>query len=130
LPAATPLTYGGVIVATDVLLLLHAPPPVLTVTRDDVPEHITTEFVAVGVTLTVTFFVLTQPLTVYDTVVIPAERPERIPVPEPIVAAVVLLLLHVPPASVFVKVIDEVAHTLTAPPITAGSAETVTIAVV
>jgi hypothetical protein len=50
-------------VATDVLLLLHAPPPGVTETDDEVPEQTTTEDVAVGVALTAILFVLIQPFS-------------------------------------------------------------------
>ena len=58
--------------------------------------------------------------------------PGAIPVtvlPVPKVAKAVLLLLQVPPGVPSVNVVEDPAHTLVAPPIEAGKALTLTVAV-
>jgi hypothetical protein len=54
--------------------------------------------------------------------------PEETPVAvAPLIEAIAgLLLVHVPPPTVLVKVVDEPTHTLVAPPIAAGAGLTVT----
>ena len=56
--------------------------------------------------------------------------PDDIPVTEPVepttVACAVLLLLHVPPLTVLVKVVERPTHTAVAPPIAAGEGLMVT----
>lgn len=66
---------------------------------------------------------------VYTIVVVPATRPDTTPVPAPIVATEVALLLHVPPVLVLLSVVVAVAHTCVAPVIAAGVAFTVASAV-
>ena len=56
------------------------------------------------------------------------EIPLTIPVDAPIVATAVLLLLHVPPATVLLSVILDPTHTADVPVIAAGIAYTVTVA--
>jgi hypothetical protein len=78
---------------------------------------------------TVTVVVLMQPeASVYVTEELPTLTPVAIPVVDPTVAMLVLLLLHVPPAEASYKVVIPPAHTLPFPVI--GSiALTVTAAV-
>jgi hypothetical protein len=121
---------GGLIIATDESTLLHTPPVTLTDTVAVAPLHITADDVAVGVGFTVMFFVLRQPYNEYVIVALPAATPVTTPVAEPTVAVDALLLLHVPPASVFVNVVDADEHTVLAPVIVAGIGVTETTVVV
>ncbi len=52
---------------------------------------------------------------------VPADMPEIIPVADPIVATVVVPLIHEPPALPSANVTAEPAHTFNVPVITAGS---------
>jgi hypothetical protein len=60
---------------------------------------------------------------------LPAMPPVTIPVPVPMVATFVLLLLHEPPAAPSLNVIFKPEHTVEAPAITPGDAIVVTDAV-
>ena len=60
---------------------------------------------------------------------VPAKTPERIPLPEPIVATVVVLLTHVPPVKPSLSVVVAPVQTVDDPAIVAGNGLTVTIAV-
>ena len=63
-------------------------------------------------------------------VTLPAATPLTTPVPAPTVATDVLLLVHVPPGVVFVKVVVAPAHTVDEPGVMAdGRAATVTVLV-
>ena len=66
----------------------------------------------------------------YEMVGVPAEIPVTKPVPVPIVAREVLLLLHVPPIVTSDKVVVEPTHTFIVPVIAAGTGLTVMIFVV
>jgi hypothetical protein len=59
----------------------------------------------------------------------PEARPDTIPLRDPIVATARALLLHEPPVVVLLNVVVLPTHTLVVPVIAAGSAFTVTIAV-
>ena len=63
-------------------------------------------------------------------VVVPANTPVTIPVEEPIVATVGVLLLHVPPVVASLNVVVEPSQTVNVPVIPAGDGLTVTIVVV
>ena len=60
----------------------------------------------------------------------PAETALMVPLVAPMVATVVLLLLHVPAPDALVRVADVPAHSESVPPILAGRAITVTTLVV
>jgi hypothetical protein len=64
-------------------------------------------------------------------IVVPAVIPETIPVPEPTVATVMLLLLHVPPDVILLSVVAAPAQMAIVPVIAAtdGFTETVTVPV-
>jgi hypothetical protein len=68
-------------------------------------------------------------VSIYDIVATPPTSPFAIPVDEPMVAMVVLLLLHVPPGVPSVNVAVEPTHILYDPMINDGSGLMVTIAV-
>ncbi len=59
--------------------------------------------------------------------VVPANRPETIPVPEPTLAIVPELLAHVPPAGVLVSVVVVPGQMLVDPAMAAGTGFTVTV---
>ena len=95
----------------------YVPPPV---TVNEVASELTDTRVAI-----------VQPVgNVYVIVVDPPDTPVTTPVVEPIVAIAVLLLLHVPPADVFVSVVVLPTQTLVTPPIAAGNGSIVTKVVV
>ena len=117
-PAATPDTMPDVpMVATPVLLLAHVPP--LVVDDKVVVEPAHTEVVPVitaGSALTVYTAVPTQPpLTVYEMVVVPAAKVVTTPVPDTIVATLVLLLVHVPPLVGLLSVLPLPTHAANVP---------------
>ena len=60
---------------------------------------------------------------------VPAVMPDTIPVPAPIVATAVLLLLQVPPVLVVLRVVVCPTHALVLPVMAAGSGFTVATAV-
>lgn len=62
-------------------------------------------------------------------ITVPFDTPHITPLELPIVATAGLLLLHVPPVLVLVSVVQSPLHTLSEPPIAAGSVFTVTTAV-
>ena len=117
-------------VATDVLLLLHAPPDVasLNVVVEPV-QTVVVPAIKEGKALTVATFVALQPVArEYDIVDVPDDTPVTMPV-VPIVAIVVVLLAHVPLPVASLKVVVEPAHTLAVPAIADGTGLTVTILV-
>lgn len=60
---------------------------------------------------------------------VPAETPETMPVPEPMVATLVVVLLQVPPG-VLDKVVVDPGHVVVIPDIGDGGALTVTVVIV
>jgi hypothetical protein len=131
-PTVTPVTIpvDEPMVATDVLLLLHVPPPVALdnvvvapTQTDNVPV------IAAGNEFTVTTLVAAHPVTgsVYDIVDVPAVIPETTPVPEPTVATVIVVLLHVPPLVALLNDVVDPAHTDAVPVTGAGNGLTVTV---
>ena len=98
-PATSPERIPEVpIVATLRLLLLHVPPEVALLSAVTAPAHtLPVPEIGAGATFTVSIAVLKQPAASwYVTIVVPEDRPEIMPVMEPIVATDVLALLHVP----------------------------------
>ena len=105
-PADTPVTTPVLIsiVATVTSLLLHVPPPVTILKGVVWPTHTAPDPVIGDSAFTATPMVTTQPApVVYDIVTEPLELPVIMPDTDPIDAINVLLLLHVPPPTVFVK---------------------------
>jgi hypothetical protein len=81
--------------------------------------------------VTVTALIAVQPVPVlYVIVAIPVVAPVTMPVLLPAVATMGLLLLHVPPGVLFVKVTDEPEHRVAVPPMAAGGRFTVIVFVV
>lgn len=100
-PTATPVStpVEEIIVATDVLPLIHVPPAVASLSVMAEPMHTPgPPVMAAGSGLTVTAVVMIQVVgSVYVMVALPGATPVTTPVPEVTVAIAVLLLLHVPP---------------------------------
>ena len=105
-PAATPVKMPDVpTVATLVLLLAHVPPTVADESAVEAPTHtVDKPVIAAGAAITVTTTDVPQPpLKTYEIVVVPAVIPVTIPLKEPTVATEVLLLLHVPPVTLWAR---------------------------
>ena len=120
---ATPVTVPSV--PTDAmpgLLLLHVPPAVGSVSDVVCVAHtIVVPAIPDGNGFTVTVAVMRQLVgSVYVIVVVPAFIPVAIPVPDIIVAAVILLLPHVPPVDGSVKVAVVPTHNVLVPTIATG----------
>ena len=129
-PAVTPVTTPEpeTTVATEVLLLVHVPDGVASLSVVVNPEHTAkVPVIFAGNGLTVITLVLIQPVgNVYVIVDVPATRPLTRPVPELTVAAVVLLLLHVPKGVASLNDVVRPAHTVADPVIATGNGLTVT----
>ena len=114
------------IVAIELLLLLHAPPAVVSFKFIVEPTH--TGFVPViaVIGLTVTIVVVKQPvLSKYVIVVVPAAIPVTLP-DDPIVAIAVLLLLHEPLPDALLNVVVKPTHTFAMPEMAVGNGLIVT----
>ena len=127
-PVTTPVLT--VTVAIAVLLLLHVPPPASLNVVVSPEQTVRLPKMAVGSGSTVTTAVIKQPVddNVYVIVVVPTVPPFTIPVADPIVA-LVLLLVHVPPPVASLNVVVSPKHTLRSPSIAVGTGFTVTTAV-
>ena len=117
-PVTTPKPFT---VATEVLLLVHAPPPAASVRVSGTPRHTKVPPLMLpgsGRAFTVLEAVaiaMPQPLDmVYDMVTVPDDTPMTWPEPST-VATVADPLLHTPPATPSVRVICEPTHTLAGP---------------
>lgn len=117
-------------VATEALLLVHAPPLVASFRLVVSPtQTLDVPVTDAGLPLTVTTFVARQPdANVYDIVAVPADTPVTTPEAS-IEATTVLLLLHVPLPVTSLSVVVEPAHTLAVPVMADGTALTVTVVV-
>lgn len=120
----------GPTVATPGLLLLHVPPVVASLSVTAYPWQMVVVPVIGATVVTVAVREAIQPAgVVYRIVLVPAASAVTIPEERPIVAVVVLVLLHVPPgiASLRVAVLPE--HNSAGPVIAAsGLTETVVAA--
>jgi hypothetical protein len=127
-PVTTPVP--ATTVATLVGLLLHEPPPVKLVSVVVPPSHTCkVPVIGNGTGFTVATAVLKQPVpSVYVIVVVPLEIPVSTPVVTSIVPTAGVVLAHVPPGVVVVSVVVPFTHTCKEPPILAGNAYTVTVA--
>ena len=109
------------------LLLLHVPPAGAEFNVVVNPTQTFNEPVIIGLGLMVTGVVTIQPAAdVYVMVAVPAIEPVTIPEVDPI-PALVLLLLHVPPAGVEFKEVVKPTHTFVVPVIAVGLAFMVTM---
>ena len=122
---------AAVIVATDPLELIQVPPVAVFVNVVVAPMHPKpAPDIVPGMPFTVIVTVAAVPHPVlYDIVLVPALIPVNKPVEGLIVAIDVALLLHVPPVSVLLSVVDAPAHTLVVPVIPAGPPLMVTASV-
>jgi hypothetical protein len=131
-PGATPKMLTGedgpiLMVATEVLLLDHVPPPASDREPTE-PAHREEEpSIAEGAGFTVTALVIEHPLAVRVNVMlaVPAATPPTTPVDEPTVATDVLPLSQVPAPETSLRVIVSPGHTEPVPDIADGSAFTV-----
>ena len=106
-------------VAKLVLLLLHVPPPVVEDRVVVLPTHtVAVPVIIAGSAFTVYTAVPTHPLLiVYDIIVVPAAKADTTPVPDTIVAELVLLLVHVPPLVELLSVLPLPTHAASVPDI-------------
>lgn len=131
MPAATPVTIPVVApMLTDRYELLHVPPVLASASVTALSIHTDAgPVIGVGASATVTIMVEAHPVevSVYETVVTPADRADSDPEVAPILAMPGLLLVHVPPAvaSVYTDVVPE--HATRLPVIAAGDSDTVTV---
>lgn len=124
-PAATPVTMPvpDPIVATAVLLLLHAPKAVRSLRLVEEPTHwVEVPVIGAGEDVIDSPSVAIQPVgNAYVIVAVPAATPVTIP-EVPTVAIDVLLLLQVPPVVASVRLaVEPIQYTDVVPPIGAGS---------
>jgi hypothetical protein len=114
------------------LELLHVPPGVVADKLVEEPEHTVLLPTIEGTATTVTSLVVVQPVAAAVNVIVdvPEEAPVTAPIAllVPIVATDRVPLTHVPPTE-FVRVVVVPTQVVAVPPIAAGSALTVTIAV-
>ena len=132
-PAAMPETVPepSNTVATPVLLLLHVPPVVPSLSETDEPAHTTVApAIADGSGSTEMIFETVHPIPIeYVMVDGPDITPDMTPDAEPAVATAVALLLHVPPVAASVNVMVDPIHTADSPRIDGGNDVTVTTVV-
>ena len=120
---------AGVTVATAVVPLVHVPPAPLL--REIVePTHtFVTPVIAAGSGCTTSIALMLQPVPrVYVITVVPGTSADTMPVEDPIVAMVVLPLLHVPPGALLNVVVNP-THTPRDPVIADGNGLIVTVIV-
>jgi hypothetical protein len=119
-------------VATGGALLIHVPPPLTSASSIVAPTHtVEKPPMAAGKGLTVTVLVRMQVVKGFVAVIVttPGMIPVTIPLVDPTVAMAVELLLQVTPAEELSVIVDP-GHTADGPLMAAGSALTVTTAVV
>jgi hypothetical protein len=111
-----------------VLLLIHTPPGVMLASVVCDPSHTcSVPVIGAGSGFTVSARTVKHPVpTAYVITDVPADIPAATPVVASIVALDVLLLLHVPPGTVLVKVVVLPTHTCATPLIAGGRVTTVT----
>ena len=131
-PVITPVAEP--MVAVPVVLLLHVPPVVASVSAIVEPEHTLKPAdgprMLVGTGFTVTVVVAVQPtVVVYVTTDVPVATLVMMPVLLPMVATPVVPLVHVPPAMVPASVVPLPAHMVMVPVSGPGTAFTVTVCV-
>ena len=133
MPAEIPVTtLDALMVATALLLLVHVPPPVTSISVVVKPIHtLAVPVMAPGMGFTVMVFVVLQPVGskyVITGVDVP-DTPVTMPVAEPMVASVVIELLQMPPGVVLLKVVVAAIQTVAGPEIADGSGLIVTACV-
>jgi hypothetical protein len=129
-PGATPpispvVTPVVVAVAIDVLLLIHAPPPVVSVSVIVIPWHSGALSRTGDSAFTIMLLITLHPgPVVYDTSTVPEDTPHKTPVLL-IVASDDGPVDHVPPVELLNSTEDEPAHTIGLPVIAGGGGNTV-----
>jgi hypothetical protein len=104
------------------LLLLQVPPPTLLSVVVEPAHTLAAPDIGEGSALIVIAVLLEQPVgSVYIALTGATEVATRPPVVGSMVAAKLLLVLQVPPAVAFVRIVEEPRQTLVVPPIAAGS---------
>ena len=133
MPNATPHTFPVITptVAIAAALLVHKPPGVALVHGVHVPTQTLGEpDIADGNGFTVIVVVTKHPPPIlYVMVAVPNDSPRTMPVEEPTVATVVLLLDQLPPGTEFDSVVVVPKHAIRIPVIAAGVVVTVTVTV-
>jgi hypothetical protein len=128
-PEAIPKTVpvAEPIVAIEVLLLLHVPPVTASVKVDVAPAQtsVVPEIEVIGLTV-ITVVAIQFVGAVYVIIAVPPVTPFTVP-DVPTVAMPVLLLLHVPPDVMSLKVVDVPAQTIVVPVTDAGNGFIVTV---
>jgi hypothetical protein len=117
-PALTPVTTPADTDATAVLLLLHEPPLTASVRVIVDPGHTVAGPLMVPAEapeVTVTVVVTAPHDSMYVIIVVPEVIPDTTPLPEPMVATEVLLLLQVPPDTLLLSVLVVPVHTVVVP---------------
>ena len=131
LPAMLPVIIPVVLpmFAIVKLLLSHVPPAVALVTVVVEPiQTLNAPAEATGTIFTVSTAVLVQPVdAVYVIIVVQGATVVTKPVPAAIVATEPVELSHVPPATLFVRVVVAPSQMLSAPPIAGGETILVTL---
>jgi len=108
-------------VATVVLPLTHVPPGEVLLNVVVVPwQRVRVPIIGESVTTVTTADAVQPGATWYIMVVDPGVVPDNTPLPRPMVATVVLLLVHVPPAGESVRDIVPPAQTVVGPTIAPG----------
>jgi hypothetical protein len=115
--------------ATEVLLLLHEPPVVASLSSNAAPGHVVIfPAIADGCGVTVNTLIEAQPVpTVYVITVVPEDRAVTAPLARSIVATEALLLLQLPPPVVLLSVVVAPIQVTAVPEIDAGTGLTVTL---
>ena len=126
MPVATPVALP--IVATEVLELVHVPPVIPMVSVADEPAQTVVGPVKGGGNgVIVTVRDAEQPVpSEYVISAVPGDTPVTTPVPDPIVAIGVLLVVHEPPAGVLTCAPGDPTHIRSGPVIGVGVVFTVT----
>ena len=128
-PAVTPLTIPALVIVAFPLLILHVPPPASLNEVVNPTQTVKTPDIDEGKASTVTTAVVMQPEPrAYVIMAVPAVFPDTMPVLDPTVA-LVLLLIHVPPPA-SVKAVVDPTQTFRLPAILAGAVFTVTVVTV
>ena len=123
-PVITPFIEPAV--ATDGLLLLHMPVPLVTIVIVEPRHSVSGPQMQDGTGFTNTVLVTKHPPQPVKVITaLPSDTPQTIGDPDPTEATAGLLLLHVPQADVSLKPSHEPTHILSGPAIGSGNGNTV-----
>lgn len=117
-------------VATEVLLLAHVPPPASAKVVDEPLQIVVIPVILPGTGMTVTVLIVQQVVLpcAHVMIAVPPDIPVTIPEEDPTVAIEVLLLLHVPVPGPSVRLVVKPTQRTGAPVIADGNGLTVTVA--